>query len=223
MTRPTKPGATEAAGSKKKPKGNQKKNKSSVRNDNDDTPKAFKRMMQQMQNQQTGRKPGQPEGSVAPTPRKQETQDNTKKSAASADTRKATNEPTKPAEKPTQDQKGLKILPGERLSEFASRVNQSLPLAGIAKKGGPTEPDLKIRHKQTKHEKKLRRLQEGWREEEAKIREREEERKEEMEEKTAELDALWRSWQIEAGIKRRQDDDDEDSGRKKKKKKKRRN
>lgn len=99
-----------------------------------------------------------------------------------------------------------KILPGERMSDFAARVDQALPLSGITKKSGfvSTDPnDVALRKlredRQTRHEKKLRRLQAGWREEEAKIREKEEEEREEREEKEEELNEMWKMWEAEAG------------------------
>jgi hypothetical protein len=82
-----------------------------------------------------------------------------------------------------------KIQPGEKMWEFSQRVNQALPLAGVQKKGknigGSND------HRVTKHEKKLKRLQKGWREEEARIRDKEDEVRELAEEEQDELDAMW--------------------------------
>ena len=88
-----------------------------------------------------------------------------------------------------QPQQSLKIQPGERLSEFAQRVNQALPLSGI-NKNGKKIPGLR-EHRVTRHEKHLKRLQAGWRAEEARIRERELEARELAEEERDEEEALW--------------------------------
>jgi hypothetical protein len=83
-----------------------------------------------------------------------------------------------------------KIQPGESMAEFSQRVDAALPLAGISKTtkkitGGA--PDRRI----TKHEKRLKRLQAGWREEEARIRDKEDEARELAEEDDDEAAALW--------------------------------
>jgi hypothetical protein len=96
--------------------------------------------------------------------------------------------------------KSLQIQPGERLADFARRVDQALPLAGLNTKGKKVEG---IKERQTKHEKKLRRLQEGWREEEKRIREKEEEEREvaedELDERLANLDKESRQIIMSAG------------------------
>jgi hypothetical protein len=83
----------------------------------------------------------------------------------------------------------LKILPGESLSAFRQRVNAALPLTGIAKTGkkiaGMSD------HRVTKHERKLKRLQDGWRKEEARIRDKEAEERELAEEDEDEDAAIW--------------------------------
>ncbi|KXT14021.1 hypothetical protein AC579_10032 [Pseudocercospora musae] len=78
----------------------------------------------------------------------------------------------------------LKILPGERLSEFAARVNQSLPVGGLSRKGKAVEGE---KQRQTKTEKRLHRMYAEWREQDAKRKEKEEEFKEEQEERDEEL------------------------------------
>ncbi|KAF2466072.1 uncharacterized protein BDR25DRAFT_336633 [Lindgomyces ingoldianus] len=82
-----------------------------------------------------------------------------------------------------------KIMPGEKLSEFSQRVNQALPLASVQKKGKKVEGMRD--HRMTRHEKKLRKLQEGWRAEEARIRDKEQEELELAAEEQDELDAMW--------------------------------
>jgi hypothetical protein len=78
----------------------------------------------------------------------------------------------------------LRIQPGERLADFAARVDRALPLgrrAGAASKSssrpgvaGPSEP-------LTRHAKRLRKMQAAWREDEARLREKEEDEREEAE------------------------------------------
>jgi hypothetical protein len=82
-----------------------------------------------------------------------------------------------------------KIQPGESMAEFSQRVDAALPLAGINKttKKVAGAPDRRI----TKHEKRLKRLQAGWREEEARIRDKEDEARELAEEDEDEAAALW--------------------------------
>lgn len=90
-----------------------------------------------------------------------------------------------------------KILPGEKLSDFAARVDRALPLLTMTKSNQPGIPKVRD-HKMTRHEMHLRRLQKGWREEEAKIREREQA---EREERAAEMEdqlELMKQWEIEA-------------------------
>lgn len=154
----------------------------------DDTPKAFARLMQL---QKTGRMPsGLDDGSKSKK---------RKRDAAGDDTEKA----TKRAEAPSSKSNSAipKILPGEKLSDYSARVNMALPLSGISKSKNPASGDLpKLREtRQTKHEKHLRRLQQGWREEEARIREREQEEREEREAEMEEQLDLWKEWETEAG------------------------
>lgn len=106
----------------------------------------------------------------------------------------------------TNSLKAPKILPGEKLSDFAARVDQALPLSGVTRKGGnkgDSKIDADIRnlreHRQTKHEKRLLRLQTQWREEEAKLREKEAAEREEKEAEYDEVAETWKQWEDEAG------------------------
>jgi hypothetical protein len=96
--------------------------------------------------------------------------------------------------------KSLQIQPGEQLADFSRRVDQTLPLAGLSTKGKKVEG---VKDRQTKHGKRLRRMQEQWREEEAKIREKEEEEQEEAEgeweEQLARLDKESRQIMVSSG------------------------
>lgn len=107
----------------------------------------------------------------------------------------------------------LTLQPGERLADFNARVDQALPIAGLAGKRKLVEG---ITERRTKHEKKLRKLQAGWREEEARIREREAEERELAEERADEQAAMYgdRAVPVDMGSsrkkkKRGRDDDDD--------------
>ncbi|KAL1969699.1 hypothetical protein VTN77DRAFT_8252 [Rasamsonia byssochlamydoides] len=146
----------------------------------DDTPREFKRLMQyqKMGKLPSGLDDGQPTSQNSKKRKREETEG--AKEGASIP----------------------KIMPGEKLSDFAARVDQALPLSGIKKSHRPPSSlDLpKLREERvTKHEKRLRRLQQQWREEEARIREREEEEREEKEAELEEQLELWKEWEREAG------------------------
>ena len=97
--------------------------------------------------------------------------------------------PNHKSEDQAQSTPVLKIQPGESMVEFRARVDQALPLSGIAKSGKKVAGVSD--HRVTKHERHLKRLQKGWREEEARIRDKEQEKKELAEEDQDELDAMW--------------------------------
>jgi hypothetical protein len=117
----------------------------------------------------------------------------------------------------------LKRQPGERLGDFSARVNQALPISGLVTKGKKVEG---VKEKRTKHDKRLLKMQSQWREDDVKIREKEEEEQEiaegEWEEKLAGLDKDAREAMInfgKAGSKKKKkrakligevDDDDDD-------------
>lgn len=68
------------------------------------------------------------------------------------------------------------IKPGERLSDFAVRVDNALPLGGLIKTGGRGVKDpLGLKVPQTKTEKKMHRIYAEWRERDHKIKERRQE------------------------------------------------
>ena len=92
-------------------------------------------------------------------------------------------------EQAVQKNAELKIQPGESMAEFRARVDQALPLSGVSKSGKKVTGVSD--HRVTKHERKLKRLQKGWREEEARIREKEMEERELAEEDQDEFNAMW--------------------------------
>jgi hypothetical protein len=63
------------------------------------------------------------------------------------------------------------IRPGERMADYLSRVDATLPISGLKRKGG--DP-LGLKVPRTRKEKKMHRLYDQWREEERKIQERKE-------------------------------------------------
>jgi hypothetical protein len=80
-----------------------------------------------------------------------------------------------------------KILPGERLRDFAARVDHALPVAGLRRKG--TVKVEGIKERQTRTEKRLQKMYAAWRVEDARRKEQEEERLEREEEEDEENEA----------------------------------
>ncbi|EED12896.1 urease accessory protein UreD [Talaromyces stipitatus ATCC 10500] len=159
----------------------------------DDTPRAFARLMRF---QQLGKAPsGLDDGNDKPQNKKRKRGEDNDSS-------------TKPNSKSTAASKlsegmALKILPGEKLSDFAARVDQAMPLSAMKKsqRTGASENLPKVREERiTKHERHLRKLQQGWREEEARISAKEAEERELREAENDELEEMWREAQAEAGI-----------------------
>lgn len=99
-----------------------------------------------------------------------------KKAAAAAQSETKVEETGKP-EMPT-------IRPGEKMSDFAARVNAALPLANLVNKTerGGKDP-LGLKTVRTRKEKKMHKLYDQWREEERKIQEKREEELEEIAER----------------------------------------
>jgi hypothetical protein len=85
------------------------------------------------------------------------------------------------------------IQPGERMSDFAARVDAALPLGGLmnkTRKGGKDPLGLKVAR--TKKEKKMHRMYDEWREQDRKIREKRQEAMELAEEdEDEELGVKW--------------------------------
>lgn len=147
----------------------------------DDTPKAFARLMAFS----TGTKPKRSGLDDGTTKTKKQ-----KKAEKMAGTDSNEQDDTGKSELQSKAVKtDLKIQPGESMAEFRARVDQALPLSGVAKSGkkiaGVSD------HRVTKHERRLKRLQQGWREEEARIREKEQEERELAEEEEDEQKAMW--------------------------------
>ncbi|KAH8725752.1 hypothetical protein GQ44DRAFT_680433 [Phaeosphaeriaceae sp. PMI808] len=147
----------------------------------DDTPKAFARLMA-FSNGNKPRRSGLDDG--ATKTKKQKKQDQQKaleeteqQAAGKSEKQQKDNTPV------------LKIQPGESMAEFRARVDQALPLSGIPRNGKKVAGISD--HRVTKHERHLKRLQKGWREEEARIRDKEQEERELAEEEEDEQKAMW--------------------------------
>lgn len=203
---------TQTTKSKKEQQSKKSKHKKSSGNDyQDDTPKEFARLMR---NFQQSAAPGSKRPTDADTEKpnrkrkRGEQDDNNGKQRREPKSAK-TDQTTASTTASTTEALIPKILPGERLADFSARVDHALPLSEISKKSGTVamtgnaKVDAAIRNmreeRQTKHERRLRRLQKEWREEEAKIREREEAEREEKEAEDEEVNDLWREWGVEAG------------------------
>ncbi|KAK5204017.1 hypothetical protein LTR72_010607 [Exophiala xenobiotica] len=169
----------------------------------DDTPKSFARLMAF---QQAGKRlpSGLDDGTTSSKKSKSKSKSKTN---AVSESQKPTAESTKTT---TEPNKQLKILPGERLSEFAARVDQSLPLTSIPRHQTRVNkiPGLeKVKTPLTKHNKRLARLQSEWHNTEAKRRAAKEEQDDELADQREEDGLLW----LGAGIDR-----DKPVGKKKK-------
>ncbi|KEF53425.1 uncharacterized protein A1O9_10400 [Exophiala aquamarina CBS 119918] len=182
-----------------------KRNKSGKGVD-DDTPKAFARLMA-FQNEgrripnglddgvreKKGKGKGKWKASQSKNTEKASQPDSNPSTTAQPAEKASTTTPAAVAAAPIP-----KILPGERLSDFSLRVDQSLPLTGVPKHTTRNNvPGLNIKTPLTKHNKRLARMQRDWRTQEAKIRDREEEAEDDLAEKREEEGLLWLG--VEAG------------------------
>ena len=94
----------------------------------------------------------------------------------------------------------LEIQPGERLADFAARVDQSMPFSTMQKTHNQTSRQsrsnlqalgIKSTERKTRHNRRLENMQKQWREEEKRRKEILEEEMEEREEEFEEHDRLW--------------------------------
>jgi hypothetical protein len=165
----------------------------------DDTPKAFRRLMQfQTQGKQA---PSKPEAGESKKRKRGAEKTDKPGSATRKKTAKTTPTEVTTSTADTEPQIKPKILPGEKLSDFVARVDREMPLAGMKKSGKPAASDIpKLREQRvTKHEKHLLRLQKQWRKEEEEILEREAAEREEREAELGDQLELWKEWEAEAG------------------------
>ncbi|KAH9826571.1 hypothetical protein Tdes44962_MAKER00535 [Teratosphaeria destructans] len=130
----------------------------------DDTPRAFARLMQF---QETKKRPsGLDDGAERKKKRKLDAH-NVPATAIST-----------PVAAATVNTQVPKIMPGESLADYSARVDQALPVGGLARKGKVDG----VKDRQTRKEKKMHRMYAEWREQDAKIKERLEEEQELQEE-----------------------------------------
>jgi antitoxin (DNA-binding transcriptional repressor) of toxin-antitoxin stability system len=147
----------------------------------DDTPKAFARLMAFSQGTKPKRS-GLDDGIVKSKKQRKQEQQKTAESTEQDNGGKSESQ-----QKPEKAE--LRIQPGESMADFKARVDQALPLSGVSKSGRKVAGVSD--HRVTKHERKLKRLQKGWREEEARIRDKEQEERELAEEEEDEQKAMW--------------------------------
>ncbi|KAL1304188.1 hypothetical protein AAFC00_000611 [Neodothiora populina] len=146
----------------------------------DDTPKAFARLLQRQK--ATGRLPsGLDNGERASKKRKREEKDDGKKKKSSV------NPPPPPKSKIEPVADVPKIMPGEKLRDFNARVDQALPVSGLARKGKIAG----IKERRTKTEKRMHKMYDDWRKEDERIKEKAEEEAEEREEEQEEQKAMY--------------------------------
>ncbi|KXJ93227.1 hypothetical protein Micbo1qcDRAFT_161190 [Microdochium bolleyi] len=145
-------------------KDDQKKRKRKAK-EFDDAPRAFKRLMAVA----SGRKirSGLDDGDEPAAGSKKNKKN--KKAQDQDGATKASSSVSQKAEVPT-------IRPGERMSEFAARVDAALPVTGLITKSvrGKADP-LGAKKWQTNKERKMHKLYEEWREEDRKVKEKREE------------------------------------------------
>lgn len=167
-----KKGPAEKVAKKRKAQGSQ-----------DDAPRAFKRLMAFANGKKT--RSGLDDGAKQP---KRKAANSTTPATAAATPAQTSDVAT---ELPT-------IRPGEKLSDFAARVDQALPLSGLVTKtvkDGKDVTGLKVRR--TTKERKMHKLYDQWREEDRKIKERRAEAQEEETERQIDEDlanGTWRDW-----------------------------
>ena len=168
-----------------------KRKRSQKDNGDNDTPRAFARLMAFHQ----GIKPpsGLDDGVTKPKKRKEVLQ--------------------LPGERATyMETMTPKIQPGERIAEFSARVDASLPVSGLICKGTRRVKSLPgVKAPQTKMERRMQRMQKEWREAEAKRKEKLEAALEEAENGDEDVELNAAMLAVKPGKKRRkrnnQDDD----------------
>ena len=133
----------------------------------DDTPRAFSRLMAPQASQKRNRSALDDGNDRQSKKRRKEA-----KAGDGAPAVPPTVQPSQPLDRP-------KILPGERLAEFGARVNQTLPISGLIRKGGLKGGGVKER--QTKTEKRLQKMYAQWKEDDTRIKDKLEEQREEAE------------------------------------------
>ncbi|KAL2884784.1 hypothetical protein HOO65_090079 [Ceratocystis lukuohia] len=190
-----------------------------------DAPRAFKRIMRLAHKKQAGTIT-----TTAPQKPKLNRQAEAKKKAAAKAMEKAAAAELKKAEDSKVEVP--KIQPGERLSDFAARVDQSIPVVGLANKMQKNGKDvLGLKVHRTRKEKKMHKLYDQWRAEERKIQSMRDEEAEKAAERDMDsgyrlmdngiMDGFSYDSLRSTGPMDREDGEGEGGGKKKKKKQKR--
>ncbi|KAK5136999.1 hypothetical protein LTR08_001506 [Meristemomyces frigidus] len=150
----------------------------------DDTPRAFARMMQD-KSTATHKRPssGLDDGMSKKKKRKLEGQ------KAGTTALHAAPMPKKAAPPAAATADVPKIQPGESLADYSARVDQALPMAGLTRKG--TVKIDGVKERKTKNERRLQKMHAAWREEDVRRKEKLEERLEEEEEEREEKEAKY--------------------------------
>lgn len=158
----------------------------------DDAPRAFKRLMALKDGKKI--RSGLDDGVKKGAPSKKEGK-NKSKGRKTGDDDKDTAETN--AKKNGSDE--LTIRPGERLSDFSRRVDAALPVMGLVSKTAKDGKDpLGLKVVRTRKEKKMHKLYDEWRREEAAIQEKRREEAEEAEERALEeSDTLGVKWRVD--------------------------
>ncbi|WYZ39009.1 hypothetical protein EsH8_III_000923 [Colletotrichum jinshuiense] len=135
------------------------------RSNDNDAPRAFKRIMALAQGKK--QRSGLDNGETI----------SKKKASKKAEKNEESTEDVAKPEMPT-------IRPGEKMSDFAARVNAALPLSGLVNKTARDGKDpLGLKTYKTRKERKMHKLYDQWHEEERKIQEQKEEELEEAAER----------------------------------------
>ncbi|KAH9904659.1 hypothetical protein F4778DRAFT_37470 [Xylariomycetidae sp. FL2044] len=149
--------------------------------DKDDAPRAFKRLMALAD----GKKPRSGLDDGLDTGRNKRNTKSAQRVNVGKDAKQTTEVPT--------------IRTGERMSEFAARVDAALPLSGLINnsvKGNKDPLGLKVWR--TKKERKMHQMYDEWREEERKIKEKREEELEMQAEKDLEDEENGVAWKLDS-------------------------
>ncbi|KAJ9604355.1 hypothetical protein H2200_011189 [Cladophialophora chaetospira] len=172
----------------------QKKDQKRDQYKEDDTPKAFRRLMAFQEGKRV--RNGLDDGSApARKKRKVNGRSTTEALATSTSMPSDTNTTTAATTSEPLPSTTLKISPHESLSTFSQRVDQSLPLTSIPKHKSTKLNTItgleKIKTPLTKHNKRLARMQKEWRATEQKLKDKNEELDDELAEKREESEMIW--------------------------------
>ncbi|PVH74614.1 hypothetical protein DL98DRAFT_499562 [Cadophora sp. DSE1049] len=176
-----------------------KNNKKRKRKDtDDDTPKAFQRLMAFAQGKRLpkglddGVRVTKKEGKRRKVAAEAKSKDNEGGDAEEAEVEiMLSKKDDNPKEENTPT-----IRPGERLSDFSARVDAALPVAGLINKSVRNGKDpLGLKVGRTKTEKRMHRMYDEWRAEEARIQEKRQEARELAEEEEEDSDGQVR-WKV---------------------------